>query len=152
MSSDALTLKAQNLDHASLVIVGTDAGVGKTYNGCVLLRLWQQQGIRAQGIKPIASGCTTTPAGLRNDDDLLLQQSIFNSGAPLVGWIANQSQPVQMDKQAENIEFLQDRLQTPLLGCCLIWAICWSVIDAVTICELVYCLCCSTLKGIELLL
>ncbi len=222
MSSDVVTLNAQNrdnapLDNTPLVIVGTDTGVGKTYISCALLRLWQQQGMRAQGIKPIASGCATTPNGLRNEDALLLQQAssevwpyervnpfafadpvsphlaqqptsiqqlddyflqlkswraalpdhrlliegaggwlvpinqqetladwisahqwpvvlvvglrlgclnhalltqqaLLNSGAKFVGWIANQCQPAPMDKQAENIEFLQDRLLAPSWG------------------------------------
>jgi dethiobiotin synthetase len=65
-------MRAENLP---LVVVGTDTGVGKTYISCALLRLWQQQGLRAQAIKPIASGCTPTAEGLRNDDALLLQQA-----------------------------------------------------------------------------
>ena len=58
-----------------LVVVGTDTSVGKTYISCALLRLWRQQGLRAQGIKPIASGCEQTADGWRNEDALLLQQA-----------------------------------------------------------------------------
>lgn len=63
------------LSRSVLVVVGTDTGVGKTYISCALLRRWQQQGLHAQGIKPIASGCTLTANGWRNDDALLLQQA-----------------------------------------------------------------------------
>jgi dethiobiotin synthetase len=62
-------------DASLIVVVGTDTNVGKTYISCALLRWWQRQGLCAQGVKPIASGCTLTPDGWRNDDALLLQQA-----------------------------------------------------------------------------
>jgi dethiobiotin synthetase len=57
---------------ATFFITGTDTGVGKTHVSCALLRRARQQGLRACGYKPVASGCTRTPDGLRNDDALAL--------------------------------------------------------------------------------
>lgn len=56
----------------SVFIAGTDTGVGKTFVSCALLRALRAQGLRAVGMKPVASGCVLTPAGLRNDDALAL--------------------------------------------------------------------------------
>ncbi len=57
----------------SLFITGTDTGVGKTWVTLALLRALQQQGQRAAGFKPVASGAELTQAGLRNADALALQ-------------------------------------------------------------------------------
>jgi len=53
-------------------ITGTDTGVGKTRIACQLLRALQRDGLRAVGMKPIASGCEATDAGWRNDDAVKL--------------------------------------------------------------------------------
>lgn len=58
-----------------IFITGTDTHVGKTYISCALVRYFQQQGMTAVGLKPIASGCQQTPDGLRSDDALALQQA-----------------------------------------------------------------------------
>lgn len=57
----------------SLFITGTDTGVGKTVASAALLHAWRARGLRAVGMKPIASGCEATPEGWRNDDALRLQ-------------------------------------------------------------------------------
>lgn len=57
----------------AIYVTGTDTGVGKTTVATGLLRLLNQQGQRARGLKPIASGATRTPHGLRNADALALQ-------------------------------------------------------------------------------
>jgi dethiobiotin synthetase len=49
-------------------ITGTDTGVGKTRVAQLLLRALVQQGLRAVGMKPVASGCRATVAGLRSED------------------------------------------------------------------------------------
>jgi len=55
-------------------ITGTDTDIGKTWVTLALLRYLQQdQSVIA--MKPIASGCVSTPQGLRNDDALLLQHA-----------------------------------------------------------------------------
>lgn len=54
-------------------VTGTDTGVGKTLVSCALLHALRARGLRAVGMKPVASGCEQTSAGLRNDDALALQ-------------------------------------------------------------------------------
>lgn len=55
-------------------VTGTDTGVGKTLIAAALLRQQAALGLRVAGMKPIASGCYPTAAGLRNDDATLLEQ------------------------------------------------------------------------------
>ncbi len=57
----------------AVYITGTDTGIGKTFSSCVLLHALRQRGLRAVGMKPVASGCDLTPEGLRNEDALALQ-------------------------------------------------------------------------------
>jgi len=66
--------------NAAVFITGTDTGIGKSLVAASLLRALQAQGLRALGMKPIASGCTMTTQGLRNDDAELLRT--HGSGAP----------------------------------------------------------------------
>jgi dethiobiotin synthetase len=49
-------------------VAGTDTGVGKTLAAQVLLTALAARGARALGMKPVASGCRHTAAGLRSDD------------------------------------------------------------------------------------
>jgi dethiobiotin synthetase len=53
-------------------ITGTDTGVGKTRVAGALCHGLAARGTRVAGMKPVASGCTLTPEGLRNDDALTL--------------------------------------------------------------------------------
>lgn len=55
-------------------ITGTDTGVGKTRVSTALLTVFNARGFSTAAMKPVASGCTTTAQGLRNDDALALQQ------------------------------------------------------------------------------
>ena len=55
-------------------ITGTDTEVGKTWCTVGLMARLQQQGHSVVGMKPVASGCTKTVEGLRNEDALLIQQ------------------------------------------------------------------------------
>jgi len=54
-------------------ITGTDTAVGKTWCSLGLMARLQQQGKTVVAMKPVASGCARTAAGLRNDDALRLQ-------------------------------------------------------------------------------
>ena len=54
-------------------VTGTDTGVGKTAVAQALLTALQRKGHKAVGMKPIASGCRKTAAGLRCDDAERLQ-------------------------------------------------------------------------------
>ena len=56
-------------------VTGTDTGIGKTWVSMGLARGWHRAGYATAALKPIASGCETTPEGLRNEDALLLQAS-----------------------------------------------------------------------------
>jgi dethiobiotin synthetase len=58
---------------SGVFITGTDTGVGKTFVSVALLRALCAAGVQAVGMKPVASGCLQTPAGLRNEDALKLQ-------------------------------------------------------------------------------
>lgn len=51
-----------------LFVTGTDTGVGKTRVSAALLRAAVARGRRAVCMKPVASGCRTTPQGLRSED------------------------------------------------------------------------------------
>lgn len=51
-----------------LFVTGTDTGIGKTMVSCALLHALRARGLRAVGMKPVASGCERTAAGWRNDD------------------------------------------------------------------------------------
>jgi len=55
------------------LVTGTDTGVGKTVAACALLHALRARGLRASGMKPVASGCTDEGDGLRNADALALQ-------------------------------------------------------------------------------
>lgn len=57
----------------SLYVTGTDTGVGKTVAATALVHRLRMAGLRAVGMKPVASGCDPTPEGLRNEDALALQ-------------------------------------------------------------------------------
>lgn len=54
-------------------VTGTDTGAGKTFTSTVLLHALRQRGLRAVGMKPVASGSEPTPEGLRNEDALALR-------------------------------------------------------------------------------
>ncbi|MGH8114377.1 MAG: dethiobiotin synthase [Rhodanobacteraceae bacterium] len=56
-------------------IAGTDTGIGKTYAACTMLHALRAAGLRATGMKPVASGCKATPDGLRSDDALALMEA-----------------------------------------------------------------------------
>ncbi len=54
-------------------VTGTDTGIGKSVASATLLHALRLRGLRAVGMKPLASGCERTPQGWRNEDALLLQ-------------------------------------------------------------------------------
>jgi dethiobiotin synthetase len=56
----------------AVFVTGTDTGVGKTRVAAALCRGLAAGGTRVAAMKPVASGCTLTPEGLRNDDALML--------------------------------------------------------------------------------
>lgn len=54
-------------------VAGTDTGVGKTSASLALLAAGRQLGLDTAAVKPVASGCRSTPRGWRNEDALALQ-------------------------------------------------------------------------------
>jgi len=56
-------------------VTGTDTGVGKTLVSAALLHRLRDAGLRAVGMKPVASGCERTPEGWRNEDALTLLEA-----------------------------------------------------------------------------
>ena len=60
----------------TLFVTGTDTGVGKTRVAAALCRALAARGIRVAAMKPVASGCTQTPEGLRNEDALALHAAM----------------------------------------------------------------------------
>ncbi len=55
-----------------LFVTGTDTGVGKTRTAAALCRAFARGGARVAAMKPVASGCTRSSLGLRNEDALAL--------------------------------------------------------------------------------
>lgn len=51
-----------------LFVTGTDTGVGKTRIAAALCTAYAAREKRVAAMKPVASGCTQTSAGLRNED------------------------------------------------------------------------------------
>lgn len=56
-------------------ITGTDTDIGKTHIATGLLRAFASKGYTTAALKPLASDCEETPAGLRNADAQSLQQA-----------------------------------------------------------------------------
>jgi len=54
-------------------VTGTDTSCGKTEIALALMEALRQSGATVLGMKPVASGCRPTPAGLRNEDARRLQ-------------------------------------------------------------------------------
>lgn len=65
--------------HATLpsgfFVTGTDTGVGKTLASASLLHALRERGLRAIGMKPVASGCESVDGAWRNDDATTLQRA-----------------------------------------------------------------------------
>ena len=57
----------------SVYVTGTDTGIGKTFASCTLLHALRAHGLRAAGMKPVASGCERIDGEWRNADALALQ-------------------------------------------------------------------------------
>lgn len=73
--------------HPSYFVIGTDTNAGKTYIASALLRHFAAKGVKAVGMKPVASGCEPGKHGiwqglLMNDDVVALHEA-GNVAAPL---------------------------------------------------------------------
>jgi len=58
-----------------LFVTGTDTGIGKTLASCALLHALRGRGLRAAGMKPVASGCERIDGEWKNADALALQRA-----------------------------------------------------------------------------
>ncbi|MGH6628632.1 MAG: dethiobiotin synthase [Burkholderiales bacterium] len=56
------------MTHHGFFVTGTDTGVGKTLVACALLRAFAARGLKAVGMKPVASGAEPRGNALVNDD------------------------------------------------------------------------------------
>jgi len=56
-----------------IFVTGTDTSCGKTEIALALMEALRRSGVVVLGMKPVASGCKPTPAGLRNQDARRLQ-------------------------------------------------------------------------------
>ena len=57
----------------SVYVTGTDTGIGKTLVSSALLHALRGHGLRAVGMKPVASGCERLDGAWKNADALALQ-------------------------------------------------------------------------------
>jgi dethiobiotin synthetase len=58
----------------NLFVTGTDTEVGKTRISVAIIEKLKQHQLSVVGMKPVASGCEKTTAGLRNEDAVALQK------------------------------------------------------------------------------
>ena len=65
--------RPRNALMSGIYVTGTDTGIGKTLASCALLHALRGRGLRAVGMKPVASGCERVGGGWRNADALALQ-------------------------------------------------------------------------------
>jgi dethiobiotin synthetase len=63
-------------------VSGTDTGIGKTHASCALLMALRARGLRATGMKPVASGSRVTAEGLRNED----AEALIAASDPVPGY------------------------------------------------------------------
>ncbi|MGH8026627.1 MAG: dethiobiotin synthase [Pseudoxanthomonas sp.] len=56
-------------------VTGTDTGIGKTVASAAFLHALRSRGLRAVGMKPVASGCVSADGVWRNDDALALLEA-----------------------------------------------------------------------------
>lgn len=62
-----------------LFITGTDTGVGKTYIGCQLARLWRERGVDFTVRKPTESGCSEREGRLFPADAFKLKEASLSA-------------------------------------------------------------------------
>ncbi len=58
---------------AGYFISGTDTEIGKTQVTLGLIMALKNAGMKVGGMKPVASGCSRTKEGLRNEDAIQIQ-------------------------------------------------------------------------------
>jgi len=66
----------------SYFVIGTDTNVGKTYVASRLVQHFAQSGLKAIGMKPIASGCELSAQGELQNEDVITLSNASNVAAP----------------------------------------------------------------------
>lgn len=66
----------------SYFVIGTDTNVGKTYVASRLVQHFAQLGLKAIGMKPIASGCEPGEQGELQNEDVIALSNASNVAAP----------------------------------------------------------------------
>jgi dethiobiotin synthetase len=91
----------------TLVISGTDTGVGKTWVGCLLARAFAESGRRVVAVKPVETGCSG-PAG-QTEDGLLLARATGQRepGEALVRLCAPVAAPEAAEREGRRIDFAE---------------------------------------------
>jgi dethiobiotin synthetase len=59
---------------SGVFVTATDTSAGKTVVSCALLSALARRGFSVAGFKPVAAGAAQTPAGLRNEDAVMLRR------------------------------------------------------------------------------
>jgi dethiobiotin synthetase len=109
-----------------LFVTGTDTGVGKTRVAAALCHALAGLGMRVAAMKPVASGCTLTSEGLRNDDALALLAAMnvraeysevnpFAFAPPIAPHIAAQEAGIEIDFDALDRAHERLRLRAQVL-------------------------------------
>jgi dethiobiotin synthetase len=80
MMHRAITKSILSRQARGYFVTGTDTGVGKTWITVGLMLALREWGLNVVGMKPVATGCYQTPAGLRNEDAVKI---LAHSSQPL---------------------------------------------------------------------
>ena len=80
MMHRAITKSILSRQARGYFVTGTDTGVGKTWITVGLMLALRDQGLNVVGMKPVATGCYQTSAGLRNEDAVKI---LAHSSQPL---------------------------------------------------------------------
>ncbi len=67
----------------SVLITGTDTGVGKTYVACRIGEALRDAGLRVRPLKPAESGCAPGPGGRPMPADAAALRDAMSPGLPL---------------------------------------------------------------------
>ncbi len=94
----------------SLLITGTDTGVGKTHAACLIARQLAERGLRVGIYKPVCSGAEITADGQPIWDDLLRLSQAVNVPAELDDicpqrFLASLAPPVAAMRESRRVDF-----------------------------------------------
>lgn len=104
----------------NVFVTGTDTGVGKTLVCASLLSALAARGIRASGMKPVASGCAETSEGLRNEDalELIAHSSVSAPYAQVNPYALREPIAPHIAAEQEGVEIRLDPLRAAFDALC----------------------------------